>query len=299
MKVDELECFLEVARQKNMTVAAKVLHVAQATVTERVQRLEAQVGSPLFERGDRQVELTPAGKRLQAAATQLLEVAEDIRAQSRFGRARPKPIRIGVNGPVAHAWLGPWLLRLRAEQPELAFDLKVGTTDELDAMMVGGGLDLAIGTRGFGYRAIQRRELTAQQMVFVGATGRHDKPEYSLRELADEGFITFQMRSMVQQELQDLLRASELDECRVDTVSSVFVIVRLVEEGAGIGTLPRLLVERANNPRLRVLRCRTELDPIPLWLSWRAQRSSPAVSDAMASLLGFAEELVSDAEATA
>jgi DNA-binding transcriptional LysR family regulator len=136
-------------------------------------------------------------------------------------------------------------------------------------------------------------------MVFVGATGRHDKPEYSLRELADEGFITFQMRSMVQQELQDLLRASELDECRVDTVSSVFVIVRLVEEGAGIGTLPRLLVERANNPRLRVLRCRTELDPIPLWLSWRAQRSSPAVSDAMASLLGFAEELVSDAEATA
>jgi DNA-binding transcriptional LysR family regulator len=50
---------------------------------------------------------------------------------------------------------------LRQAQPALAFDLKVGTTDELDAMMVGGALDLAIGTRGFGYRAIQRQQLAA------------------------------------------------------------------------------------------------------------------------------------------
>jgi len=127
---------------------------------------------------------------------------------------------------------------------------------------------------------------------FSGA--RYDKPEYSLRELAAEGFITFQMRSMVQQELQDMLRAGGLDQCRVDTVSSVFVMVRLVEEGAGIATLPRLLVERANNPRLRILRCSTELNPIPLWLSWRAQRNSRSVSDAMASLLVFVEELMSN-----
>jgi len=294
MRLDELECFLQVATQKNMTVAARVLHVGQATVTERVQRLEEQLGSPLFERRARLVELTPAGKQLQAAASQLLEVAEDIRAQDRSGRARPKPIRIGVNEPVAHAWLGGWLVRLRAEQPKLAFDLKVGTTDELDAMMVAGSLDLAIGTRGFGYRAIEREELTAQQMVFVGAAGRYDKPEYSLRELAADGFITFQMRSKLQQELQALLRAEKLHECRVDTVSSVFVIVRMVEEGAGVATLPRLLVERADNPRLRILRCRTELTPVPLWLSWRRQQDNRSVSNAMASLRGFVDELKSN-----
>ena len=125
MKLDELECFLEVAKQKNMTVAGNALHLGQATVSERIQRLETQIGLPLFERRDRRVELTPAGKRLLAAAGQFVDVAEDIRAQSRFGRARAQPIRIGVNGPVAHAWLGGWLVRLRAEQPGLAFDLKV------------------------------------------------------------------------------------------------------------------------------------------------------------------------------
>lgn len=296
MKIDEVECFLEVAKQRNMTTAAKVLHVAQSTVSLRIQQLEAHLGAPLIVRPvrERQVELTANGKRLHAAAGQLADVVDDIRAQARFGRARPKPIRIGVNESVAHAWLGGWLVRLRCERPELAFDLKVGTTDELDAMMVGGTLDLAIGTRGFGYRAIQRRELTAQQMVFVGRAAGHDKPEYSLRELATEGFITFQMRSIVQQELHDLLRAEGLDHCRVDTVTSVSIMLRLVEDGGGVATLPRLLVERANNPRLLILRCRTELNPIPLWLSWRAQRNSRSVSDAMATLLVVLDELISN-----
>ena len=292
MTLDELECFLEVAKQGNMTVAAKVLHVGQATVSERIQRLEAQVGSPLFERlaRTRGVALTLAGKRLHVAASRLAEVADELRAETRLGRSTPKPIRIGVNGPVAHAWLGGWLARLRADQPQLAFDLKIGTTDELDALMVGGRLDLAIGTRGFGYRAIERQELTTQQMAFVGSAARHTKAEYTLSELAAEGFITFQMRSIVQLELQDLLRAEGL-EARVDTVSSVFAIVRLVEEGAGVATLPRLLVERANNPRLRVLRCNAELRPVPLWLSSRADRSSRAVSAAKDSLFAVVNDL--------
>jgi len=50
MKLSELECFLEVAKQGNMTVAAKVLHIGQATVSERMQQLEANLGVVLFER---------------------------------------------------------------------------------------------------------------------------------------------------------------------------------------------------------------------------------------------------------
>jgi DNA-binding transcriptional LysR family regulator len=301
MKLDELECFLEVVKQQNMTVAAKRLHRAQSTVSDRVQQLETQLGVSLFERStrERRLNLTAAGRRLQAVAGQLMETAEDIRSEARFGRARPRPIRVGVNESVAHAWLGGWLARVRLEQPELAFDLKVATTDELDGMMVAGTLDLAIGTRGFGYRAVERRELVGQPMVFVGATARHDKPEYSLRELAVEGFITFQMASIAHQSLLELLRAECLDHCRVDTVSSVAIMLRLVEDGGGIATLPRLLVERANNPKLRILRCRTELQPIPLWVSWRAQRGRNPVADALTTLLVVLDGLASTEVPTA
>jgi len=52
-------------------------------------------------------------------------------------------------------------------------------------------------------------------------------------------------------------------------------------------------VERANNPRLRILRCSTELNPVPLWLSWRAQRNTRPVAEAMATLLVDLDELAS------
>jgi DNA-binding transcriptional LysR family regulator len=293
MKLEELECFLEVAKQENMTVAAKTLRLAQSTVSDRVQQLEASLGVSLFERSarERRLSLTAFGKRFQAVAGRLASVAADIRAEGRSGAARPKPVRIGVNESVAYAWLGGWLARVRVSQPELAFDLKVGTTDELDVLMVGGALDLTIGTRGFGYRAIERRQLAALPMVFVGNAARHDKPEYSLRELAAEGLITFQARSLQAQSLHEMLRAECVAACRMDTVSSIAIILRLVEDGCGVATLPRVLVDRASNPRLRVLRCPTQLEPLPLWLSWRPQRNNRAVAEALARLLAFLGEL--------
>jgi DNA-binding transcriptional LysR family regulator len=228
---------------------------------------------------------------LASAAGKLASVAQDIRAQGGTRRARPKPVRIGVNESVAYAWLGGWLARVRQAHPGIAFELKVGTTDELDAMMVGGALDLAIGTRGFGYRAIQRRQLGALPMVFVGTPARHSKAEYSLEELAAEALITFQAHSLQAESLREMLRAECIEGCRVDTVSSIAIIIRLVEDGGGVATLPRALVERLNNPRLRVLKCRTEPEPLPLWLSWRPPRNSRSVAEAVEMLLIFVEEL--------
>jgi DNA-binding transcriptional LysR family regulator len=292
MKLEDLECFLEVARHRNMTTAAKALNLAQSTVSDRISGLEAYLGGPLFERSarDRRLKLTASGKRLRSIACRLSSVALDIRTQARAQRAKPEPLHIGVNESVAHVWLGSWLSRLRLELPQLAFDVKVGTTDELDALMVGGALDLAIGTRAFGYRPIKRRRLAALPMVFVGNSSRHARPEYSLRELAAEGLITFQLRSAPQRALLELLRAEGLEGCRVDTVSSVGIMLRLVEEGAGVATLPRALAEAAQHPQVRILRCRAKLPPLPLWLSWRNPRSSQQLPAALQNLLAFVEQ---------
>ena len=69
------------------------------------------------------------------------------------------------------------------------------------------------------------------------------------------------------------------------------MIIRLVEDGGGVATLPRVLVDRANNPRLRILRCPTQLEPLPLWLSWRPQRNNRAAAEALAQLLAFLGDL--------
>src|ERR1700753_2035603 len=73
----QVKTFLEVARVRSFTRAAGQLHYAQSSVTAQVQALEGDLGSPLFNRLGRQVELTEAGRQFLPHAEKLICLAED------------------------------------------------------------------------------------------------------------------------------------------------------------------------------------------------------------------------------
>jgi DNA-binding transcriptional LysR family regulator len=295
MKIEELRCFLHVATVQNMTVASQDLGLAQSTVSDRIRGLETRFKTHLFERpstgqGLRVTRLTVAGERMLPYARKIVSLADELSALHAPEKVQPRAARIGVNESVAHLWLGPWLARLREEEPSLAFDLKVGTTDDLDTMMVNGSLDLAICTRAFGDERVHKRRLAALPMAFVGNAARYRRSEYSLQELARDGLITFQPGSQPHRRLLSLLHEEQIATCRVDTVSSVAVMVRLVEDGAGIATLPSMLVSQASKPKLRILPCRAELQVLPFWLSWRSRGDATELPPAVRSLFTFFEQ---------
>jgi DNA-binding transcriptional LysR family regulator len=66
-----LECFVAVARHRHFTRAADELYLTQSAVSQQVRRLEAELGTPLFERGA-VVSLTPAGEELLPRAAAIL-----------------------------------------------------------------------------------------------------------------------------------------------------------------------------------------------------------------------------------
>ena len=67
-----LKTFLEVAATGSFGAAAGRLFVTQSAVSLRVQRLEDQLGRPLFERTKGGVSLTPAGREFRGFATTIL-----------------------------------------------------------------------------------------------------------------------------------------------------------------------------------------------------------------------------------
>jgi DNA-binding transcriptional LysR family regulator len=75
----QVRTFLEVARTRSFTRAAAHLYYAQSSVTAQVQSLEKDLGSPLFNRLGRQVELTSAGLQFLAHAEKLICTAEQAR----------------------------------------------------------------------------------------------------------------------------------------------------------------------------------------------------------------------------
>lgn len=91
MELRYLRYFVAVARERHFTKAAKALGMSQPPLSQQIKRLEEEVGTPLFRRLTRGVELTEAGKAFYEDACEILALS-DIAVEKVRGIAR------GLNG---------------------------------------------------------------------------------------------------------------------------------------------------------------------------------------------------------
>ena len=81
MELDQLRYFVQVARRGSYTRAAEDLMISQPALSRSIQKLEEELGQPVFERKARSVSLTDAGTLLQGRAQQVLSILEDTKAE--------------------------------------------------------------------------------------------------------------------------------------------------------------------------------------------------------------------------
>src|SRR6187431_800384 len=74
----ELHLFHLVAEHHSFTKAAEIAGLTQSAVTRQMQGIEESLGVALFERTTRSVQLTPAGRMLQAESCRLLGNVDQI-----------------------------------------------------------------------------------------------------------------------------------------------------------------------------------------------------------------------------
>jgi LysR family glycine cleavage system transcriptional activator len=126
--LDLLRGFVAVARRMSITQAAEDLFVTQSAVSRQIKGLEAQLGTPLFRRSHRAIELTSDGERLFRLVdpwfTQLGELVETFRA--RHERA---PITITATVGATSLWLLPRLGDFQAAHPDI--DVRVAAGDRV------------------------------------------------------------------------------------------------------------------------------------------------------------------------
>lgn len=136
MELKHLITFNEVAKTLNFTRAAEALHFAQPTVSAHIQALEQELGVVLFNRLGRQIVLTEAGKKLQAYAEKLTDLAEETRqAVTQIGDELSGNVRIGASETLLTYRLPPILNSFQQQYPTIRLIINpVLYPDLLDAV---------------------------------------------------------------------------------------------------------------------------------------------------------------------
>lgn len=121
MDIRQLRCFVAVAEELHFGRAATRLHVAQPAVSQTIRAIENELGVMLFERTNRRVTMTDAGRALLAEARAVIERFEGALAtMARIRDGQRRQLRIGAV-PALPPSLVPRLLAIFAgEAPDVA-----------------------------------------------------------------------------------------------------------------------------------------------------------------------------------
>ena len=117
-----LVVFEAAARHLNFTHAARELRVTQAAVSRQIHGLEDHLGVALFRRLPRALQLTPAGRRLQAAVTMGLEHVANTAVDLRRARA-DGDLTVATSVTFASYWLMSRVAQFRVAHPEVELRL--------------------------------------------------------------------------------------------------------------------------------------------------------------------------------
>lgn len=124
--LNTLRAFESAARLQSMTKASKELHVTHGAISKQIKILEDFLGSALFIRLHKKVELTAKAKRylphVQAALQTLSSATADLRSQSTM----PQTLAINVLPSLTINWLIPRMEQFKSRHPHLYVDLSIG-----------------------------------------------------------------------------------------------------------------------------------------------------------------------------
>lgn len=159
MDISLLKTFLSVVKTRHFGKAGEALFITQAAVSARIKQLENILGTQLFTRDRNNIQLTPAGERMQRHAEVIVHGWErarlDVALETKFAQS----LAIGTTIDLWQINIREWIENLYQTQPSLTLHLEMNKIDFLINMVLNGVLDLA-----FVFEPPTTPELIARQL---------------------------------------------------------------------------------------------------------------------------------------
>lgn len=250
MELLQLQYFIAVARLEHMTEAAHRLHVTQSSLSKTIQRLEEDLGVPLFDRSGRKLRLSEAGRRfLQRAEKALFELEQ--------GRQELKDLSSLESGTlelaVTTASTLPGILReFRLKLPDIHFHVQMLPMQEMITLLQRGEVDFCLSSP-----PVRGEDLECQVVcndhIYLAVPAGHPLAEcksLGLIELKDEWFVGVKPGYGIRDLVDSVCQASGFLPRYVYEGDEPARLIDLVEAGIGLAFIPGTARSKHDDIRL-------------------------------------------------
>ena len=142
MELRTVNTFLHIAELHSFSRTARQLGYSQSAVSSQIAQLEAELGTPLFDRVGKTVRLTDAGQTFLRYARTLLETAQQAQAALQPAQQVRGSLRIALADSVCSTFLPGLLQRYHARCPQVELVLHTASTDEMLQLLSTNQVDL-------------------------------------------------------------------------------------------------------------------------------------------------------------
>jgi len=166
----DLRLFLTVVECGSLTEGARTIHLALASVSERIAGMEAALGAPLLERNPRGVRATAAGEALIRHARSILGQVEQMRGELRtYATGLKGRIRLLSNTAAMAAFLPSQLCQFLAAHRDLSIDLEERSSIDIVQALVDMRADMGIVADVTDLGPLQTHLIGSDQLVVVAS----------------------------------------------------------------------------------------------------------------------------------
>ncbi|WP_404994562.1 LysR family transcriptional regulator [Cupriavidus pauculus] len=260
----DLRLFLSVVECGSLTHGAQAMHLALASVSERIAGMESALGAPLLERNRRGVRTTAAGDALVRHARAILGQVEQMRGDLRsYATGLRGRIRLLSNTASMAAFVPPQLCRFLASHADLSVDLEERPSSEIVQALVGRRADLGIVADITDLGSLQTHLIAHDQLVVVASRAHRVAAlaSVSFAEILDEPIVGMADTALETHLAERASRLGRQLNYRVQ-FRSVEHVAMLVEAGIGISILSHAMGHSL----------RRNLAIVPLAEPWAARR---------------------------
>lgn len=235
MELKDLEIFQLVAQKGTVTAVAKELSYVQSNITARIKKLEVELNTPLFNRHNRGMNLTPEGKKLLVYCGQILSLTNEMKKVVQNKEHPSGKLEIGTVETVIK--LPTILSAFTKKYKEVDLSLFSGVTEKLQEEVLNHRLDGAFVTETTPHPELVSHDVFQEELVLISNINTT-----TLEQLKNEPFLCFSKGCGYRARLEAWYKDENIVPKKVMEFGTLETILSSVVAGLGTTFIPRSAV---------------------------------------------------------